>query len=75
MDHKFIPTRKRTITFSVIFVILALFSQADSQGIIDLSPMLGLIVNALIVVVGGSVPVWLRKAVEDSKNKGIEKKK
>jgi len=64
---------KRTITLSVIAGILGVLLQADAQGILTLTPLIKLIFQLGLTMTLPLIPVFLRKGIENSLNKGAKK--
>lgn len=65
----FVPG-KRTVTFSIIAGLLAVIMQADTQGVLTLSPMIRLMVDLAFTLVIPLIPIYLRKGMQDALNKG-----
>jgi len=61
---------KRTYTLSILAGILAVLIQADTQGVIALSPMIRLMFNMGLALVLPLIPIYLRKGINTSLNKG-----
>lgn len=64
----------RTYIASVLACILAILIQADSSGIIHIAPMLRLVCDFLLVLIVPTIPIFLRKAIENTLNETAQKK-
>ena len=61
---KLFTAGNRTITLSVLALIMALLLQANAQGIFTLAPMLKLMLTMGITLIIPLIPVYIRKAIE-----------
>jgi len=57
----------RTYTLSVAALILALLVQGDSQGFIELAPILKMACTMLLTIIVPMVPIFIRKALPTNK--------
>jgi len=62
---------KRTFTLSILAGILAVLLQGDSQGFIDLAPMIKLIFELGLTLLLPMIPIYLRKGIENARNKNV----
>jgi len=67
-------TGYRTYIISALCGIVAILLQADSQGILHLAPLVELTMNFLLVIMLPFIPIFLRKGIEDTLNKGKKEK-
>ncbi len=59
---------KRTITLSIFCGILAVILQADTQGILNIAPMLKLLLNLGLTLALPLIPIYLRKGIQSALN-------
>ena len=64
----------RTYISSAIVGILAVLLQADSQGILVLAPLVKITFSLGLAILLPTIPVFLRKAIDESLNKNKDKK-
>lgn len=60
---KLFTAGNRTITLSVMGLIMAMLLQADSQGIFTLAPMLKIVITMGMTLIVPLVPIFIRKAI------------
>ena len=63
-------TGYRTYIVSALCGVLAILIQADAQGVFVLAPLVKLTFNFLLVIMLPFIPIFLRKGIEDTLNKG-----
>jgi hypothetical protein len=63
---------KRTFTLSIVAGILAVLIQADTQGVLTLSPMIRLMFNMGLALVIPMIPIYLRKGINNALNDGAK---
>lgn len=66
---KLFTAGNRTITLSMIALVLALLLQADAQGIFNLAPMLQLIFTMGLTAIVPVIPIYIRKGIADAMKK------
>ena len=61
---------QRTIVLSVVAGLIAVLLQADTQEIINLSPMVKLLFQFGLTIVMPLIPIYLRKGIDNALSEG-----